>query len=118
MTIRGVVVEGKRLGRKLGFPTANILISEALHIKNGVYRSRTDIEGVWFSSITNVGHNPTTGFETRRAESYIFDFEGNLYGKSIRVELTEMIREEQKFDSVEALRAQVKLDIERVKAQL
>ncbi|MFI3302710.1 MAG: riboflavin kinase [Rikenellaceae bacterium] len=116
MTIRGVVVEGKKLGRKLGFPTANILISEELCVKNGVYRSRTMIEGEWMASVTNVGHNPTTGVESRRVESYILDFEGNIYGQTITVELVEMIREEQKFENIEALRTQVKADIERVRA--
>ncbi len=115
MTIRGVVVEGKKLGRKLGFPTANILISENLLIENGVYRSRTNIDGVWFFSVTNVGHNPTTGVESRRVESYILDFEDDIYGKTIVVELVEMIRKEQKFYNIEALRTQVKLDIERVR---
>ncbi len=118
MTIRGVVVEGKKLGRKLGFPTANILISNDLDISNGVYRSRTNIEGEIYSSVTNVGHNPTTGIESRRVESYILNYDGNLYGTIIEVELLEKIRDEQRFDSVERLQEQVLIDIDIVKRGL
>lgn len=115
MRVRGVVVEGRKLGRKLGFPTANIFIPEGEALDNGVYVSRVEIEGREYRSISNVGHNPTVGGASRRMESYILDFEGDLYGRTLEFELIERIREERLFESVEALRQQVNLDIERVR---
>ncbi|MFI3293308.1 MAG: riboflavin kinase [Rikenellaceae bacterium] len=117
MIVRGVVVEGKKLGRKLGFPTANILISEDLNVSNGVYRSEVKVAGTTYRAITNVGNNPTTGVVSRRVESYIFDFKGDIYGQIIGVSLIAKIRGEIKFESIEMLRAQVLKDIELVKGR-
>lgn len=110
-------MEGKKLGRKLGFPTANILISEGLKIDNGVYRSRVTVDQSTHYAITNVGYNPTVGIQSRRIESYIFDFEGDIYGQQIEVELLEKVRDEIKFKSVDDLRVQVLKDIELVKGR-
>ncbi len=118
MIVKGVVVEGKKLGRKLGFPTANILIPEDLEIANGVYCSNVRVFGVQYHAVTNVGHNPTTGVVSRRVESYIIGYEGNLYGQTIEVVLLNKIRDELKFESVDALRAQVLKDIEAAKGSL
>ncbi|MFI3282694.1 MAG: riboflavin kinase [Rikenellaceae bacterium] len=115
MVLRGVVVEGKKLGRKLGFPTANFLISESVAVENGVYRSCVVIDGVEYKAATNIGNNPTIGVESRRAESYIIDFDGDLYGRTIEIKLCEKIRNELKFNNIEALRAQIIKDVSMIK---
>lgn len=111
MKIEGVVVEGRRLGRELGFPTANVAV-DGVEIERGVYLSKVVVEGVEYRAVTNVGTNPTVGEVVRRSESYILGFEGDLYGKTICVELIEKLRDERKFESVEALREQIERDIE------
>ncbi len=122
MIVKGVVVEGKKLGRKLGFPTANILISEDLDVENGVYRSKVTISTLQsktqYHAVTNIGHNPTTGVESRRVESYIIGYNGDLYGQTIEVELLDKIRDELKFESIDLLREQVLKDIEAVKESM
>ncbi len=114
MTLEGVVVEGQKLGRKLGFPTANIVVEEDLSISNGVYRSSVEIGGVDYLALSNVGHNPTVGGVARRVESFIIGFDGDLYGQRLRVHLLEYLRPEIKFSSVEELRVQISKDIESV----
>ncbi len=115
MVIRGKVVKGKSLGRKLGFPTANIAVDDELEVDNGVYRSVVLIDGEKYLAISNIGVKPTVGGENRALESHILDFSRDVYGKTIEVELLEKLRDEQHFDSVELLKAQVDSDIERVK---
>ncbi len=114
--IRGVVVEGKQLGRTLGFPTANIIVEDSLPLKDGVYSSTVVVEGRRYAAISNVGSNPTVGGVSRRVESYIFDFGEDIYGVEIAIELNDFIREERKFASVEDLQAQIARDVERIKA--
>ncbi len=111
MIIQGVVTRGRKLGRELGFPTANITIDDTLAITNGVYRSCVTVGGVAYDAISNIGKNPTVESTTRRVESHIFDFEGDLYGQTISVEIIEFLREERKFKSLEKLRAQIEQDI-------
>lgn len=111
----GHIKEGKKLGRKLGFPTANIIIDEEMCIKNGVYITSTIIEGKVFSSISNVGHTPTIENNNRVVETFIFNFDENLYGKNLKVQFHKFIREERKFDSIEKLKLQVSHDIKIAK---
>lgn len=108
--IEGIVVRGRELGHRLGFPTANILVSSDLDIENGVYISSVEVDGVRYKSMSNLGNSPTVSGAERRLETHIFDFEGNLYGRSLRVELYGKIRDEQKFDSLEALVRQIEID--------
>lgn len=115
-SVKSEVVIGKQLGRALGFPTVNQLISkESTPLKNGVYRTRTRIGHLIKPSITNVGVRPTVDGHTLCAETNVFDFDGDLYGRNIRVEFLEFIRPEKKFDSVEQLSKQVQKDIEKAK---
>ena len=117
-SIRSVVVDGQHLGRRLGFPTLNQILSSAVVVpKHGVYFSRVSIEGVdrQYFGITNIGIRPTVGSEFVGAETHLFDFSGDLYGKEVTVELLAFLRAEQKFTSVEELSAQVHRDIERAK---
>lgn len=113
MIIEGVVVEGRRLGRKLGFPTANIVVVDD-SIESGVYMSKVTVNDIDYRSITNIGVNPTVGEVARRAESYILDFEGELYGQTLRFELISKLRDEVRFESVEKLREQIARDIDFV----
>ncbi|MFR9503701.1 MAG: riboflavin kinase [Rikenellaceae bacterium] len=115
MIILGVVVHGQSLGRRLGFPTANITIDGDLEVENGVYRSSVVVDGCRYMAISNIGVKPTVGGLHRALESHILDFEGDLYGRFIEVDLIEKLRDEIHFESVDALREQVLKDIEEIK---
>lgn len=109
----GVVEHGRRLGRTLGFPTMNVAPPERKFMpRSGVYACRVRIDGVWYSGIGNVGTKPTVTEKQRLlTEVYVFDYEGNAYGKEITVEFCAFERPETKFGSVEELKAQVDRDI-------
>lgn len=113
--VKGVVIGGNRLGRKLGFPTANIAINDNLAVDNGVYCSRVYVEGEAYVAMTNVGVRPSVDGSKRLLETHLFGFEGLLYGLTLRVELLEKIRDERKFSSVDELREQIAKDSEKVK---
>lgn len=116
-SISSTVVSGQQLGRTLGFPTVNQLIdANSAPLQRGVYVTRTRVGRMIKRSITNLGTRPTVDGSTLCAETNLFDFEGDLYGRSIRVEFIEFIRPEKKFDSVEELSAQVQKDIEIAKS--
>lgn len=110
MVIEGTVIEGRHLGRRLGFPTANLAVDAALELPDGVYAARVEVGGVRYRAMANLGSNPTVGGESRRLETHLFDFAGSLYGRRMRVELLRRIRSERRFDSVEALRRQIEAD--------
>ena len=104
-------------GKTIGFPTANIIFSKDRIIPRlGVYASRCHYNGMIYNSITNIGHNPTfnehliVNFET-----HIFDFDNDIYGEEISVELNQFMREEKKFENVNELIKQINLDIEQAK---
>ena len=116
LVIEGIVIGGNRLGRKLGFPTANIALTEDSLVENGVYASRVYLEsGESYSAMTNVGVRPSVDGTKRLLETHLFDFDGSLYDLKLRVELLEKIRDEKKFDSVDELRDQIAKDSKRVK---
>lgn len=109
--IEGTVTEGNRIGRKLGFPTANVAIDESCGIKNGVYAARAETPYGIFQAMVSIGTRPTvTSSMQRLMEVNLFDFEGDLYGKRIRVELVEYLRAEEKYPSIEELREQIEKD--------
>ncbi|MBQ2424180.1 MAG: riboflavin kinase [Alistipes sp.] len=112
------VVSGNRLGRKLGFPTANMDISNREDISNGVYRSKIVIDGVVYNAMSNVGVRPSVDSTGRWLETHIFDFHGDLYGRVLAVTLVDKIRNERKFASVAELRQQLEHDMEYCKSQL
>jgi riboflavin kinase/FMN adenylyltransferase len=120
--IDGVVVEGKRRGRELGFPTANLRTDNELLPPNGVYATTVTIDGIVRPSITNVGVRPTFADTTETMiEAYVLGFEGSLYGQTVRLGFVQRLRDERKFDDVDALRAQIEGDCrraERLFAQL
>lgn len=106
--IGGEVVVGNKLGRKIGFPTSNINIDEAMVTPpNGVYVTLCDYDGKKYPSVTNVGTKPTIGDYKKNVETHIFDFDKELYGKHIIVEFLEKTRDEVKFDTMEELIDQI-----------
>lgn len=110
--VQGEVLHGRRIGRTLGMPTTNLVPStRKLLPPNGVYVSRTLLDGKAYPGITNIGYKPTVGEHFKGVETHLFDFDEDLYGKDIEVELLHYKRPEQKFDSLDALKGQVREDI-------
>ncbi len=106
------VFTGDQRGRLLGAPTINQYIPEELITpKFGVYASRVYFDGREYVGVTNIGARPTFGVSSVRSETYIVDFSGDLYGKSIRVELYSFIRDEKKFPDADTLKAQIEADV-------
>jgi riboflavin kinase / FMN adenylyltransferase len=120
--IDGTVVAGKHRGRELGFPTANLQTENELLPPNGVYATTTTIDGVVHASLTNVGVRPTFGdTATPIIEAYVLGFNGDLYGRPLRLGFVQRLRDERKFEDVDALRTQMEADrrrAERLFAQL
>ena len=115
--IVGRVTYGNGLGRGFGFPTANILPSEEhSEAEDGVWAGVCEIGGSRYKSVINIGYSPSVvEHGTRRIEAHIIDFEGDLYGKSLQLEFVERLRDEQPFESVDDLIAQLQADRERVR---
>ena len=112
-SIMGTVQHGRKIGRTIGFPTTNLIPDKnKLLPPNGVYASMTTIDGVKYPGVTNIGFNPTVG-ETpeKRVETYLFDYDKDLYGKFLQVSLYAMERGEKKFNSIEDLKEQMNKDI-------
>ena len=116
--VSGVVECGRRLGRTIGFPTVNLALPEGVELADGVYRSQVEFDGRCYAAMSNVGCNPSVGGAERRIETHLFDFEGDLYGRRIKVELFEKLREECRFPDLEALRRQLEADKQQILNQL
>lgn len=119
-SVKGEVVKGNEIGRTIGFPTANLDIpNEFMMIQNpGVYACQTMIDGVVYNAMANTGTRPTIGDRADGdfiIEVNIFDWEGDLYGKTLKVWFFDRIRDEEKFEGLEALRVQLEKDRKRVK---
>ncbi len=111
--IDGIVVEGDRRGRTIGFPTANIRTRNELLPPNGVYASLLRVDGVLHPSVTNVGVRPTVGVQaSATVETHVLDGCHQLYDRAVRLFFTERLRDERRFDGIEALRTQIGLDCE------
>ena len=107
----GEVVSGRQLGRTIGVPTANVLIPEGVVVpKLGVYACICTVDGRNYVAVTNVGSRPTVDGHQVRAESWLLDFSGNLYGRNITLAFHSFLRAEQKFENMEALRSQIQQD--------
>ena len=117
--LRGKVITTDKRGRLLGFPTANLDVKpEQALPANGIYATITNVEGRDFPSATNIGLRPTFGDGERTVETHLLHYEGDLYGKEIRVEFAHKLRDEQRFPSPEALKTQIEKDIREVEALL
>jgi len=109
--INGRVIEGQRFGRTIGFPTINLNLLEEFALPlNGVYVTNTYIDGVKYRSVTNVGVKPTVGEFQKNAETHIFDFNQDVYGKLVSIEFLALLRPERKFENIEELGLQIKQD--------
>ena len=117
-SVLGTVIEGRRLGRTLGFPTANVRPESEQLPPNGVYAVRVLIDGKSHAGIANVGVRPTVSNEgvQRLVEVHLFDFSGDLYDCDIEVFFGRFVRPEQKFPDLDALRAQIASDVATVRA--
>jgi riboflavin kinase/FMN adenylyltransferase len=109
--IEGVVRRGQQLGRQLGFPTANVEVEDYVVPKLGVYATRTRLpDGREVPGVANLGNNPTTGIVETRLETWLFDFDEDLYGQIIETDLIAFLRPELKFDSLELMIQQIRQD--------
>lgn len=116
--VEGVVEQGARLGRTLGFPTANLTLGDLIEPRRGVYAVRTLIDGVSRPGVANFGRKPTVGGSEPLLETHVFDFNGEIYGKSITVSFVSHLRDEVKFPSLDALKAQIAEDCAAARAIL
>ncbi len=115
--VEGEVVAGRRLGRTIHFPTANIAVINRVLPADGVYVTATLVHGVWRRSVTNIGVRPTVGGDLQRVvETHLLDFDGDLYGACLRTRFLHRLRPEQKFASLDELRAQIARDVARARA--
>lgn len=109
--LSGEVTHGRHLGRTIGVPTANIAIpADVVVPKHGVYATTCVLDGKIYVAVTNIGSRPTVGGHEVRAESWILDFEGDLYGQQLTLQFHKFLRPEQKFDSLEKLQKQIQQD--------
>lgn len=114
--ILGEVMQGKKLGRTIGFPTINIIAHDLkLFPPNGVYATRTIYEDTYYYGVTNVGMNPTVNGKNKMVETYLFDFHQFVYGERLKTCFYHWIRDEQKFPSVDQLQKQLSRDVESAK---
>jgi riboflavin kinase/FMN adenylyltransferase len=111
--IDGTVVEGRRRGRELGFPTANLHTENELLPPFGVYATTATIDGAVHAGITNIGVRPTFGETAVTVETHLLRFAGDVYGKRVRLGFVQRLRDERRFEDVDALRAQVEADCMR-----
>ena len=109
--LHGPVVHGRERGRTIGFPTANLQSETECIPPDGVYATRVVLDDGAFASITNIGMRPTFNEVVRTIEAHIFDFNRDIYDQRVKLELIERIRGERKFESPDALRNQIALDL-------
>jgi riboflavin kinase/FMN adenylyltransferase len=112
-TILGTVKAGEKLGRKLGFPTANLSAHSEQFPPNGVYVAEARLAGALYRGVANLGYRPTvsTGNPARLLELHLFDLNKDIYGEEVEVRFLRYLRPEQKFENVDALAAQIALDV-------
>jgi riboflavin kinase / FMN adenylyltransferase len=118
-SIRGEVTHGDKRGRTIGFPTANVPLGRHLEPDRGVYAVTARLpDGVLLKGVANIGLRPTVGGTESRVEAHLFDFDQDIYGAELTVELRFFLREEQKFASFEALTGQIALDAAQARSLL
>jgi riboflavin kinase/FMN adenylyltransferase len=116
-SLNGVVIKGDQLGRKLGFPTANLLPDDAHKLipSHGVYAVRVRIKAQEYHGVMNIGNRPTVKGSDLRIEVHLFDFNEDLYGQSMQIQLDAFIRQEKRFDSIDLLKSAIETDCIQVK---
>lgn len=114
--LNGEVVHGKALGRTVGMPTANLHIEDGKIPEAGVYATRIQIGEKTYNSVTNIGKRPTVDQDQHiTVETYIFDFNEDIYGETVMLEIHKFLRPVQKFQNLEAVHAQVEKDMLKAK---
>ncbi len=113
--VRGLVVHGDKRGRDLGYPTANMQLPRDCRLRHGIYAVRMKIDGTWHDGVASFGRRPTFDDGAPRLETFVFDFAGDLYGKRVEVAFVDWLRGEAKFDTLEALVAQMDADSARAR---
>jgi len=117
--LQGQVVSGDRRGATLGFPTANLEVAPGQALPaGGVYACRAYIENKSYSAMTNIGSRPTFGSGKQLIEVYLLDYNGDLYGQELAIDIIGHLRDEKKFDTAEQLKEQIAEDIKQGKAML
>ena len=112
----GEVVHGEKLGRQLGFPTANVRLDPSCRLRHGIYAVRLTVDGITHGGVANFGRRPTvTDTGAPLLETFVFDFSGDLYGKTVEVAFVGWIRGEEKFASLDALVAEMNRDKEKAR---
>jgi riboflavin kinase/FMN adenylyltransferase len=116
-TILGTVVRGENLGKKIGFPTANLSAHSEQFPPNGVYFAQATLNGIVHPGVVNLGYRPTVSSDKaeRVLEIYLLDFDRDIYGKDIEVRFVRYLRPEQKFENLEALVRQIELDVQQAR---
>jgi riboflavin kinase/FMN adenylyltransferase len=116
-TILGTVVRGDHLGKKIGFPTANLSAHSEQFPPNGVYFAQAMLNGVAYPGVLNLGYRPTvsSGQSERVLEIHLLDFHHDIYGKDVEVRFVRYLRPEQKFENVDALARQIELDVQQAR---
>ena len=116
-TILGTVTRGDKLGKKIGFPTANLSAHSEQFPPNGVYLAKAWIRGVSYHGVINLGYRPTvsSGKSERVLEIHLLDFNRDIYGEDVEVQFVSYLRPEKKFDNVDALARQIALDVQQAR---
>ena len=114
--VSGVVTHGRKLGRTLGYPTANLALDPSCRLRRGVYAVRARVDGVWRAGVANFGSRPMFDDGPPLLEAHLFDFSGDLYGREMAVEMIAFLRDEAKFDTIDALVAQMDADSRAARA--
>jgi riboflavin kinase/FMN adenylyltransferase len=118
--VDGVVEHGEKRGRTIGFPTANLHLGDLIHPRHGVYavRARVAGEAEWRDGVANFGRTPTTGIRDPLLETFIFDFDSDIYGQPLEVALVRFLRPELKFDQLDDMVVQMQQDVTNAKSVL
>ena len=113
--VSGPVIVGEQRGRTIGFPTANMMLGELIEPRYGVYATRVHVGDGVLPAVSNFGRRPTVGAKAPLLETHLLDFDGDLYGQDIKISFIDFIRDERKFDGLDALQAQIAADCERAR---
>ncbi len=116
--VTGEIVHGQKLGRTLGFPTANLVLDPSCKLRHGIYAVRMEVDGTTREGVASWGRRPTVDNGAPLLEVYMFDFDGDLYGKTVEVGFVEWIRGEEKFDDLDAMVARINQDVAEARAIL
>jgi riboflavin kinase/FMN adenylyltransferase len=116
--VSGTVIEGRKRGLQLGFPTANIRMPAVAPPRTGVYVVEAEVDGKRYGGAANLGYNPTFGDGELSLEAHLFDFNQDIYGKPITIRFIDRLRDERRFSGPEELSAQIKKDVETAKRVL